>query len=73
MEALGKGLGVSKGGAEEPDGIWRQVAGLGTKGRRLALKGNFPWPFFRWSWCQELLSYFRGLWAAGGRSPDFAR
>lgn len=38
MEALGKGLGVSKGGAEEPDGIWRQVAGLGTKGRRLALK-----------------------------------
>lgn len=38
--ALGKGLGVSKGVAEEPDGIWGQIVGVGTKGNRVALKGT---------------------------------
>lgn len=36
-----KGLGVSKGGAEEADGIWGHIAGLGTKGSMLALKETF--------------------------------
>ena len=32
--ALGKVLGVSKGVAEEPDGIWGQVVGVGDKGQQ---------------------------------------
>lgn len=40
-EALGKGLGVSKGGAEEPGGIWGQIAGWRTKGSRVARKEIF--------------------------------
>lgn len=47
-EALGKGLGVSKGVAERPDGIQdRLQAGLGTKGSR-TLKEIFSSYFGEW-------------------------